>query len=52
VTVWPADLSVADEVSRVAALTATAEVHVLVNNAGLGTYGGFAGLDEATSTPR
>ena len=45
VTVWPTDLSVADEVSRVAALTATAEVHVLVNNAGFGTYGSFAGLD-------
>jgi short-subunit dehydrogenase len=45
VTVWPTDLSVADEVSRVAALTATAEVHVLVNNAGFGTYGSFADLD-------
>jgi short-subunit dehydrogenase len=45
VTVRPADLSVADEVSRVAAFTATTEVNVLVNNAGFGTYGPFASLD-------
>jgi short-subunit dehydrogenase len=45
VTALPADLSLADEVSRVAATTATTEVGVLVNNAGFGTYGTFAGLD-------
>jgi hypothetical protein len=45
VTTWPADLSLADEVSRVAAVTATTGIHVLVNNAGFGTYGAFAGLD-------
>ena len=45
VTTWPADLSLADEVSRVAAATATTEVGVLVNNAGFGTYGTFAALD-------
>jgi short-subunit dehydrogenase len=45
VTTLPADLSVADEVSRVAAVTATTGIHVLVNNAGFGTYGAFAGLD-------
>jgi len=47
VTTLPADLSLADEVSRVAATTATIEVGVLVNNAGFGTYGTFAGLDPA-----
>src|SRR5215475_2044655 len=45
VTTLPADLSQADEVSRVAAFTATTEVNVLVNDAGFGTYGNFAGLD-------
>jgi uncharacterized protein len=45
VTTLPADLSLADEVSRVAAHAATTEVDVLVNNAGFGTYGTFAGLD-------
>jgi short-subunit dehydrogenase len=45
VTAWPADLSRAEEVSRVAAATAATEVGVLVNNAGFGTYGTFAGLD-------
>jgi len=40
-----ADLSRADEVSRVAAHAAATEVDVLVNNAGFGTYGAFAGLD-------
>jgi short-subunit dehydrogenase len=45
VTALPADLSLPDEVSRVAAFTATTEIHVLVNNAGFGTYGDFAGLD-------
>ena len=45
VTCVPADLSLADQVSRVAALAATTEVGVLVNNAGFGTYGSFAGLD-------
>ena len=47
VTTLPADLSLADEVSRVAAHAAAAEVHVLVNNAGVGTYGTFAALDTA-----
>lgn len=47
VTVLPADLSLPDEVSRVAAFTATTEIHVLVNNAGFGTYGSFARLDTA-----
>ena len=45
ITTWPADLSMADEVSRIAAATAPTEVSVLVNNAGFGTYGAFAGLD-------
>src|SRR5215472_14198032 len=45
VTTLPADLSLADEVSRVAAAAATTEVGVLVNNAGFGTYGTFADLD-------
>jgi len=45
VTTLPADLSLADEVSRVAAHAAATEVDVLVNNAGFGTYGTFAGLD-------
>jgi short-subunit dehydrogenase len=44
-TVVPADLSLADDVSRVAAAVATAQVDVLVNSAGFGTYGTFAGLD-------
>jgi len=44
-TTWPADLSQADEVGRVAAHAATTEVDVLVNNAGFGTYGTFADLD-------
>ena len=45
VTTLPADLSLPAEVSRVAAQAATTEIHVLVNNAGFGTYGDFAGLD-------
>jgi len=45
VTTWPADLSLAEEVSRVAAAAATTGVGVLVNSAGFGTYGTFAGLD-------
>jgi NAD(P)-dependent dehydrogenase (short-subunit alcohol dehydrogenase family) len=45
VTALPADLSLADEVSRVAAHAAASEVDVLVNNAGFGTYGTFVGLD-------
>lgn len=45
VTTLPADLSLADEISRVAAVTATTGIHVLVNNAGFGTYGAFADLD-------
>ena len=44
-TAMPADLSLADDVSRVAAAAATTKVDVLVNNAGFGTYGTFAGLD-------
>jgi uncharacterized protein len=47
VTTVPADLSLADDVSRLAAVTATTQVDVLVNNAGFGTYGAFAGLDPA-----
>ena len=45
VTTVPADLSRAEEVSRVAAHAAATHVDVLVNNAGFGTYGTFAGLD-------
>src|SRR5215470_11298891 len=45
VTTLPADLSLAGEVSRVTAVTATTEIGVLVNNAGFGTYGIFADLD-------
>jgi short-subunit dehydrogenase len=45
VTTLPADLSLADEVSRVVSATATTEVGVLVNSAGFGTYGTFADLD-------
>jgi len=45
VTTLPADLSLADEISRVAAFTATTEVNVLVNDAGFGTYGNFADMD-------
>ena len=41
----PADLSLADQVSRVAAHAAATRIDVLVNNAGFGTYGEFAGLD-------
>jgi short-subunit dehydrogenase len=41
----PADLSLPAEVSRVAAFTTTTKVDVLVNNAGFGTYGTFAGLN-------
>src|SRR5215469_3762826 len=44
-TVLPADLSLADEVSRVAAAAAATQIDVLVNNAGFGTFGTFAGLD-------
>ena len=45
VTTMPADLSLAEQVSRVAAHAAAAQVDVLVNNAGFGTYGMFADLD-------
>jgi len=45
VTTWPADLSLPDEVGRVAEHAAATEVDVLVNNAGFGTYGSFADLD-------
>jgi len=45
VTTVPADLSQAEQVSRVAAQAAATQVDVLVNNAGFGTYGTFAGLD-------
>ena len=45
VTTLPADLSLAEEVGRVAAAAATTGVGVLVNSAGFGTYGTFAGLD-------
>ena len=45
VTTVPADLSQAEQVSRVAAHAAATHVDVLVNNAGFGTYGAFAGLD-------
>jgi uncharacterized protein len=47
VTTLPADLSQADEVSRIARFAASTDIDVLVNNAGYGTYGGFAGLDAA-----
>jgi short-subunit dehydrogenase len=47
VTTAPADLSVAEQVSRVAAHITAAQVDVLVNNAGFGTYGTFANLDPA-----
>jgi hypothetical protein len=45
ITAFPADLSLPDEVRRVAAFTTTTKVDVLVNNAGFGTYGDFASLD-------
>src|SRR5690348_8915513 len=45
VTTVPADLSRTVEVSRVAAHAVATQVDVLVNNAGFGTYGAFAGLD-------
>src|SRR5215467_2017347 len=45
VTTVPADLSRAEQVSRVAAHAAATQVDVLVNNAGFGTYGTFADLD-------
>lgn len=45
VTTVPADLSVADDVGRVVELAASTPVHLLVNNAGFGSYGDFAGLD-------
>lgn len=47
VTSVPGDLSRPDEVSRIAAFTATTQVDVLVNNAGFGTYGSFASADHA-----
>lgn len=46
-TTLPADLSRGEDVSRVVAFMATRPVHVLVNNAGFGTYGSFADLDAA-----
>jgi len=45
VTTVPADLSQAEQVSRVAAHAAATQVDVLVNNAGFGTYGTFADMD-------
>ena len=45
VTTVPADLSLADQVSLVAAHAAATGIDVLVNNAGFGTYGEFADLD-------
>lgn len=45
VTTVPADLSLAEQVSRVAAHATAVQVDVLVNNAGFGTYGMFADLD-------
>jgi short-subunit dehydrogenase len=45
VTTVPADLSQAEQVGHVAAHAAAAQVDVLVNNAGFGTYGTFAALD-------
>ena len=45
VSTVPADLSQAEQVSRVVAHAAATQVDVLVNNAGFGTYGTFAGLD-------
>lgn len=45
VSTWTADLSLPDQVSRVAEQAAATEVGVLVNNAGFGTYGSFADLD-------
>src|SRR5215472_16371215 len=45
VTTVPADLSRAEQVGRVAAHAAATHVDVLVNSAGFGTYGTFAGLD-------
>ena len=45
VTTVPADPSRTEQVSRVAAHAAATQVNVLVNNAGFGTYGTFAGLD-------
>ena len=45
VTTVPADLSRTEQVSRVAAHAAATQVDVLVNNAGFGSYGSFAGLD-------
>jgi short-subunit dehydrogenase len=47
VTTLPADLSLSADVSRIVAFTATTPVHILVNNAGFGTYGNFADLDAA-----
>lgn len=45
VTALAADLSLDAEVSRVAEFIEATEIDVLVNNAGFGTYGDFAGLD-------
>src|SRR6516164_3947316 len=45
ITTVPADLSRTEQVSRVAAHAAATQVDVLVNNAGFGSYGSFAGLD-------
>jgi short-subunit dehydrogenase len=45
VTTMAADLSQPDEVRRVAAHATATQVDVLVNNAGFGTYGDFAGQE-------
>ena len=45
VTAVPADLSRTEQASRVTEHAAGIQVDVLVNNAGFGTYGDFAGLD-------
>src|SRR5215471_18948301 len=50
VTTVPADLSRAEQVSRVAAHAAATQVDVLVNNAGFGTYGASLGGPAATSS--
>jgi short-subunit dehydrogenase len=47
VTTLPADLSLAGDVGRVVACIRATEIHLLVNNAGFGTYGRFADLEPA-----